>query len=276
MWLLLCVTVIYPSLASQFLEELLTEVRDKCNLVKLLSIPPNTGRIFIFSLLHMEDTQTKQQYEPITAYIEKYDFDREMASRFQRDSLINLPSEFGKFKLALYENRQTGEIHLAIVKGSVAGKKSVPVRIHSSCVTGDILGSLRCDCREQLIKSLKYIESNGVGIVVYAFQEGRGIGLVNKLRAYALQEKGLDTVDANLALGMPEDMRRYDFVAEILRDLRVESIAVMTNNPDKINQLRSLGINVSRRIRHEIEPSVSNAKYLATKKNRMNHNLELI
>lgn len=198
------------------------------------------------------------------------------AITYKRAVTISLPSEFGQFCLFSYQHILTGEIILAIVKGEVAQGKSIPLRLHSSCITGDILGSLRCDCREQLIRALKYIEKKGVGLVIYAFQEGRGIGLTNKLRTYYLQERGLDTVDANLALGLPEDLRTYDFVNSILDDLVVESVALMTNNPDKVRQMKALGVIVEKVIPHEVKPCQANHTYLKTKKERLGHLLSSV
>jgi 3,4-dihydroxy 2-butanone 4-phosphate synthase / GTP cyclohydrolase II len=195
---------------------------------------------------------------------------------YEKDVTVNMPTKFGLFQLASYTNQKTGDVHLALIKGELKGKRNVPLRIHSSCVTGDILGSLRCDCREQLHKSMKYIEKEGVGLVIYAFQEGRGIGLVNKLKAYYLQEQGLDTYEAHLALGFPEDMREYEFVADILEDLRIKSVGLLTNNPDKVKQLKGYGVNISKIIPHEVTPCKWNYKYLKTKRDVTGHKLTKI
>ena len=193
---------------------------------------------------------------------------------FIRSVQVKLPSKFGKFDLIAYESPVTQMFHLALVKGDVSGKSDVVMRIHSSCITGDIFGSLRCDCREQLIGAAEYIEKVGTGVVIYAFQEGRGIGLINKLKAYYLQEGGLDTVEANLALGLPEDSRNYDFVKFILDDLKIQSVVLITNNPDKQTQLENLGVNVSGILQSVVTPCEHNLKYLQTKKYKMNHLLE--
>ena len=194
---------------------------------------------------------------------------------YVRTVCVDLPTEFGSFKLYSYENVDN-YVHLAIVKGDIAYQEDVPLRIHSSCVTGDILGSKRCDCREQLIKAMEYIENKGSGIVIYAFQEGRGIGLINKLRAYYLQENGLDTLEANLALGLPSDMRKYDFVKSILDDQKIYSVSLITNNPNKIEQLKSLEIQVNSVIPHEMNPCSTNREYLRAKKERMGHLLNSV
>ena len=214
-----------------------------------------------------------QQYDPVGQINQTNVVGPVAQAIFRRGVGVNLPSEFGDFELISYENADTNAVHLAIIHGKVKGRNSVPLRIHSSCVTGDVLGSLRCDCRQQLIKALEYIATRDHGMVIYAFQEGRGIGLANKLRAYYLQERGLDTVDANLALGLPGDLRKYDFAKHILSDLKVKSVALMTNNPDKVKQLTDLGISVSEIISHEVSPCTSNYKYLQTKREKMGHQL---
>jgi GTP cyclohydrolase II len=170
-----------------------------------------------------------------------------------------------------FSNDRDDEEHVAIVHGDVAGAQAVPTRLHSECLTGDVLGSLRCDCRAQLARALERIASEPCGIVLYLRQEGRGIGLTNKIRAYDLQERGYDTVDANLALGFAADERDYGAAAAMLRALGVESIALMTNNPDKLEKLAAEGIAVTARIPHEIEPNSHNRFYLATKARRSGH-----
>ncbi len=189
---------------------------------------------------------------------------------------VDLPTKFGEFTLSLYEDVLACEHHVALIKGSVEGKKNVLVRVHSSCVTGDIFHSLRCDCGEQLEASLKAIEREGEGVVLYMHQEGRGIGLANKLQAYHLQQKkGLDTVEANIALGYPADLRDYGIGAQILCDLGLTSIRLMTNNPRKIIGLEGYGLKVTCRVPIEIKPNVSSRKYLTTKKLKMGHLLSM-
>ena len=182
-----------------------------------------------------------------------------------------LPTDLGNFNIIGYSSSYDEEEHIAIVKGDVVGGEDVLVRIHSECMTGDVFHSQRCDCGQQLKESLKRIEEVGRGIVLYMRQEGRGIGLLNKLRAYALQDEGLDTVEANEALGFKDDEREYHLCAQILNDLQVSSIQLMTNNPRKIEGLKSNGINVSRRVSLEIEPHEHNEKYLRTKRVKLGH-----
>ena len=186
---------------------------------------------------------------------------------------VNLPSEYGNFKAYGFLDRKTGKEHIALTKGDIK-KEGVLTRIHSECLTGDVLGSRRCDCGSQLHKALDNIEKNGEGVLLYLRQEGRGIGLFNKLKAYELQENGYDTVDANLELGFPEDMRDYKIASEMLERLGVKSVNLMTNNPDKINQLEKYGINVAKRCPIEIKSNDTDRKYLEIKATRMGHELE--
>lgn len=186
---------------------------------------------------------------------------------------VNLPSDYGNFKAYGFLDRKTGKEHIALTKGDIK-KEGVLTRIHSECLTGDVLGSRRCDCGSQLHKALDNIEKNGEGVLLYLRQEGRGIGLFNKLKAYELQENGYDTVDANLELGFPEDMRDYKIASEMLERLGVKSVNLMTNNPDKINQLEKYGINVAKRCPIEIKSNDTDRKYLEIKATRMGHELE--
>jgi GTP cyclohydrolase II len=187
-----------------------------------------------------------------------------------------LPSQFGDFRIYAFSNTDDNKEHLAIVRGDVFGAYDVPTRIHSECLTGDVLGSLRCDCRAQLELALKRIGESSRGIVLYLRQEGRGIGLTNKIRAYQLQEQGLDTIDANLALGFAADERRYDVAVSMLRSLGVRSVGLMTNNPDKVAQLERGGMHVSGRIAHQAGICVQNHRYLETKRLRSGHSLDLV
>ncbi len=186
---------------------------------------------------------------------------------------VKLPSDYGNFVAYGFLDEKTGKEHIAITKGDIKAK-NVLTRIHSECLTGDVLGSKRCDCGSQLHKALKKIEENGQGVLLYLRQEGRGIGLFNKLKAYELQEQGYDTVDANIKLGFPEDMRDYKIAAEMLRKLGVESISLMTNNPDKINQIEKYGIRVEKREPLEIRSNNIDRNYLKIKAIRMGHELK--
>jgi GTP cyclohydrolase II len=186
----------------------------------------------------------------------------------------NLPTRFGTFRVHAF-GEVDGKEHVALVRGEVLGEADVPVRIHSECATGDLFGSLRCDCGEQLDMAMRTVGTMPLGIVIYLRQEGRGIGLSNKLRAYRLQELGCDTVDANLALGFRDDERDYRVASMMLATLGVESIALMTNNPDKIAQLRRLGVRITRRVPHAVRPGPHNAGYLETKARRAGHVLEV-
>ncbi len=188
-------------------------------------------------------------------------------------AMADLPTRFGHFKIASFANQVDGKDHVALIKGDVRGARNVRVRMHSECLTGDALGSLRCDCRDQLEAALAEIERCGTGILLYLRQEGRGIGIANKIRAYALQDGGLDTVDANLALGFRVDERDYTAAAHMLRALGVGSIALLTNNPDKVRQLRRNGIVVAKRLAHQLPSNPHNLAYLKTKARRSGHRL---
>lgn len=199
--------------------------------------------------------------------------------RKRHDKLVSiaaetkLPTKFGEFRIIVFKNDVDHKEHLMIVKGDVRGKSDVLMRIHSECLTGDVFGSHRCDCGEQLENALRCIEEQGEGIVIYMRQEGRGIGLTNKIKAYTLQDEGYDTVEANVKLGFPPDMREYSLAAQMLRELDVKSVKLLTNNPEKKEDLERWGITVSKRVPIVIKANSVNAKYLNTKKEKMRHML---
>ncbi|MBP9698837.1 MAG: bifunctional 3,4-dihydroxy-2-butanone-4-phosphate synthase/GTP cyclohydrolase II [Elusimicrobia bacterium] len=192
----------------------------------------------------------------------------------RRLASANLPTRYGLYQIHVYEDVPTGEHHVALVRGSVVGESNVLVRVHSSCFTGDVLHSLRCDCGEQLEKALEKINEEKKGVLLYMHQEGRGIGLVNKLHAYALQETGLDTVQANLKLGFSSDLREYGIGAQILADLGLSTVRLLTNNPKKIVGLDGYGLRVTQRVPLQVVPNRHNRSYLATKRAKMGHHLE--
>jgi len=192
----------------------------------------------------------------------------------KKEAEVNLPTEFGNFKMIAFRQTTNNQLHLAIFKGKWSIKDEVLIRVHSSCVTGDIFGSCRCDCGPQLHQSLRQIDKNGQGIVIYMNQEGRGIGLLNKLKAYELQEKGLDTVEANLALGFKADHRDYGIGAQIIREMGVSKIQLLTNNPKKRIGLSGYGIKITKTVAIEIKSNEYNSKYLKTKRDKMGHNLK--
>ena len=186
-------------------------------------------------------------------------------------SIVEMPTKYGKFKAHCYVNKLNGEHHIALVMGNLDNGNDVLCRVHSECLTGDVFGSLRCDCGQQLDKAMKMIAEKGSGVLLYMRQEGRGIGLVNKLKAYHLQDNGMDTLDANLALGFQGDLREYYIGAQILRDLGIKSLHLLTNNPDKVYQLEDYGMKISSRVPIEIEANPYDSFYLKTKKDRMGH-----
>ena len=189
----------------------------------------------------------------------------------RRAATVSMPTKYGDFKAVGFESTLDGGHHVALVKGDVAGRRDVLVRVHSECLTGDTFGSLRCDCGEQLAEALRRIEAEGAGVVLYMRQEGRGIGLINKLKAYALQEQGMDTVEANVELGFAPDLRDYGIGAQILADLGLTTIRIMTNNPKKIVALEGYGLRVIGRESIEVAPQDDNVCYLRTKKDKMGH-----
>src|SRR5699024_734232 len=188
-----------------------------------------------------------------------------------QEACAKLPTKYGDFKIYGYVNDITGEHHVALVKGEIGDGENVLCRVHSECLTGDAFGSLKCDCGEQLAQAMRQIEREGRGVLLYLRQEGRGIGLINKLRAYELQDKGLDTVEANLALGFAPDLREYDLSAQILLDLGVRQIDLLTNNPEKLTGLESYGITINKRIPLQMPSSEDNKQYMQEKFEKMGH-----
>jgi len=201
---------------------------------------------------------------------------RENYQIFHRQSFANLPTKYGVFTIITYLSKVDYSFHVALVKGEVRGKTGVLTRVHSSCMTGDLFGSLKCDCGQQLHSAMGKINKLGCGVIIYLLQEGRGINIVNKIGTYSLQEAGFDTVEANEHLGLPAEMRQYSAVRDILNDLGVKSIRLLTNNPDKVSKLTDLGIVIEGVHRLESKPTAENITYLATKKSKMGHRLSYV
>jgi 3,4-dihydroxy 2-butanone 4-phosphate synthase/GTP cyclohydrolase II len=201
------------------------------------------------------------------------EYRRKKERLIRREHKVKLPTKFGDFDLYLYKSLADNGEHLALVCGDVDGGNDILTRVHSECLTGDVFGSARCDCGEQLATAMKIVQAKGSGVIVYMRQEGRGIGLANKIHAYKLQEDGLDTVEANEELGFPADLREYGIGAQILLDLGVKGVSLMTNNPKKIIGIEGYGLKINKRVPIVIEPAEYNKKYLNTKKEKMGHML---
>src|SRR4051812_10470969 len=230
----------------------------------------------------MNDDGTMARVPDLTRYCEQHDlkmvtvadliaYRRKQDKLVQREVEVQLPTDFGDFKAVAYRSLVDGKHHVALVKGEVDGTEDVLVRVHSECLTGDVFHSLRCDCGQQLESALRMIDDEGTGVLLYLAQEGRGIGLLNKLLAYKLQEEGLDTVEANLKLGLPADLRDYGIGAQILVDLGLTSIRILTNNPKKIIGLEGYGLQVADQIPIQHEPNEHNVAYLRAKKEKLGH-----
>ena len=203
--------------------------------------------------------------EALVEYIYEHDYPIELSSE------AKLPTEYGDFTIKGFVDKATGEYHIALTKGEFDGNTPVLLRVHSECMTGDAFGSLKCDCGSQLRTALRRISENGSGALVYMRQEGRGIGLINKIKAYSLQDRGMDTVEANLALGFPEDMRNYNAAAQIIKNLGIHKIKLMTNNPDKISSLEKNGLDITERVPLVVAYGHEADFYMQTKKEKMHH-----
>jgi 3,4-dihydroxy 2-butanone 4-phosphate synthase/GTP cyclohydrolase II len=232
----------------------------------------------------MNDDGTMARVPDLVPYCERHglrmvtvadlvEYRRRHEKLVERGAAVRLPTDYGEFTAIAFRERLNGKTHVALVKGEVEGAENVLVRVHSECLTGDVFHSLRCDCGEQLEHALAQIEGEGRGVLLYMAQEGRGIGLLNKLRAYELQERGLDTVEANLELGFPADARDYGIGNQILADLGLTTIRILTNNPKKLTGIDGFGLTVVEQVPIEVAPHVENRAYLAAKRDKLGHRL---
>lgn len=241
----------------------LCEIIGKNGKMATLSELIKLGKILKIKIVSLKD---------LIDYLTQHPLPRQETPNIVKTAASMLPTEYGKFKLAIYKSSIDNREHAVLIMGEL-DDEPILTRIHSECLTGDTFLSIKCDCKAQLHKSMKMIQEKGRGIIIYLNQEGRGIGLSNKIKAYSLQEKGLDTVEANHALGLPPDARDYKIAAEILRDLGVSEVILLTNNPQKITELLKHGIRIVKRVPVEISPNQFNYSYLATKKQKLNHQL---
>ena len=232
----------------------------------------------------MNDDGTMARVPDLVPYCEKHglkmitvadlvEYRRRHEKLVERGASVRLPTEYGEFTAIAFREKLTGKAHVALVKGDVDGAENVLVRVHSECLTGDVFHSLRCDCGEQLEQALAQIEDEGAGVLLYMAQEGRGIGLINKLRAYELQEQGLDTVEANLELGFPADARDYGIGNQILADLGLTTLRILTNNPKKLTGIDGFGLTVVEQVPIEVPPNAENQRYLSAKRDKLGHRL---
>jgi 3,4-dihydroxy 2-butanone 4-phosphate synthase/GTP cyclohydrolase II len=232
----------------------------------------------------MNDDGTMARVPDLIGYCERHglkmitvaelvEYRRRHEKLVERGAAVRMPTEFGEFTAVAFREKLNGKTHVALVKGDVDGAANVLVRVHSECLTGDVFHSLRCDCGEQLEQALTQIEAEGLGVLLYMAQEGRGIGLLNKLRAYELQERGRDTVEANLELGFPADARDYGIGNQILADLGLSTLRILTNNPKKLTGIDGFGLTVVEQVPIEVQPQAENARYLATKRDKLGHRL---
>jgi len=232
----------------------------------------------------MNDDGTMARVDDLVPYCERHglkmitvadlvEYRRRHEKLVERGASVRLPTEFGDFNAVAFREKLNGKTHVALVKGDVDGAENVLVRVHSECLTGDVFHSLRCDCGEQLEQALAQIEAEGTGVLLYMAQEGRGIGLINKLRAYELQEQGMDTVEANLELGFPADARDYGIGNQILADLGLTTLRILTNNPKKLVGIDGFGLTVVEQVPIEIAPQAENRRYLETKRAKLGHRL---